>query len=65
MKDNFKNLNKVIIKREAKLSENVKNASALGEPLIYIYNTHQTEEYAPGSLKIIILRRQFIWQQIY
>lgn len=51
LKDNFKNLNKVIIKREAKLSENVKNASALGEPLIYIYNTHQTEEYAPGSLK--------------
>lgn len=51
LKDNFKNLNKVIIKREAKLSENIKNASALGEPLIYIYNTHQTEEYAPGSLK--------------
>ena len=51
MKDNFKNLNKVIIKREAKLSENIKNASALGEPLIYIYITHQTEEYAPGSLK--------------
>ncbi len=51
LKDNFKNLNKVIIKREAKLSENVKNASALGEPLIYIYNTHQTEEYASGSLK--------------
>ena len=42
LKDNFKNLNKVIIKREAKLSENIKNASALGEPLIYIYNTHQT-----------------------
>lgn len=51
LKDNFKNLNKVIIKREAKLSENIKNASALGEPLIYIYNTHQTDEYAPGSLK--------------
>lgn len=51
LKDNFKNLNKVIIKREAKLSENIKNASALGEPLIYIYNTHQTEEYGPGSLK--------------
>ena len=51
LKDNFKNLNKVIIKREAELSENIKNASALGEPLIYIYNTHQTEEYAPGSLK--------------
>lgn len=51
LKDNLKNLNKVIIKREAKLSENIKNASALGEPLIYIYNTHQTEEYAPGSLK--------------
>ena len=51
LKDNFKNLNKVIIKREAKISENIKNASALGEPLIYIYNTHQTEEYAPGSLK--------------
>ena len=51
LKDNFKNLNKVIIKKEAKLSENIKNASALGEPLIYIYNTHQTEEYAPGSLK--------------
>lgn len=51
LKDNFKNLNKVIIKKETKLSENIKSASALGEPLIYIYNTHQTEEYAPGSLK--------------
>ena len=51
LKDNIKNLNKVTIRKEASVSENIKKASALGEPLVYIYNTHQTEEYAAGTLK--------------
>lgn len=51
LKDNIRNLNKITIKSEAHASENIKNASAIGEPLVYIYNTHQTEEYEAGTLK--------------
>lgn len=51
LKDNIRNLNKITIKKEAHIDASIKNASALGEPLVYIYNTHQTEEYEAGALK--------------
>lgn len=51
LKENIIGLDKIIIKKVTPNKENTKSASSLSEPLIYIYNTHQTEEYAAGSLK--------------
>ena len=51
LKENIIGLDKIIIKKVTPNKENTKSASSLSEPLIYIYNTHQTEEYTAGSLK--------------
>ncbi|MDO4375949.1 MAG: stage II sporulation protein P [bacterium] len=51
LKENIIGLDKIIIKKVTTNKEITKSASSLSEPLVYIYNTHQTEEYAAGSLK--------------
>lgn len=51
LKENIIGLDKIIIKKVTPNKEITKSASSFSEPLVYIYNTHQTEEYAAGSLK--------------
>lgn len=51
LKENIIGLDKITIKKRTPIKENTESAVTLSEPLVYIYNTHQTEEYAPGSLK--------------